>query len=107
MTTHVLACTTTDSERSARELATSAIEARLAACAQVEGPITSVYRWQGEVETATEWRVTYKTTAARYPDLQAHLLARHPYDTPELITTPVTGGSDAYLRWLEEQVSGS
>ncbi|MFD7923635.1 divalent-cation tolerance protein CutA [Streptomyces sp. NPDC059740] len=98
--------TTTDSEEAARRLAADAVERRLAACAQVDGPVTSVYRWEGTVETDTEWRVLYKTTAARYPALEAHLRSVHTYETPEVIATPVTAGSDAYLAWLRTETAG-
>ncbi|MGW8847010.1 divalent-cation tolerance protein CutA [Streptomyces xiamenensis] len=104
---HVLVHVTTDSEESAHGLADSAVRARLAACAQIEGPITSVFWWEGEVQRSEEWRVSCKTTAARYPALESHLLDHHPYDTPEIIATPVTGGSAAYLAWVTEEVSSS
>ncbi|NEA42452.1 divalent-cation tolerance protein CutA [Streptomyces sp. SID11385] len=92
--------TTTDSEERARHLAARAVESRLAACAQVDGPLTSVYRWEGEVATDTEWRVTYKTTAARYDALEAVIIAEHTYDTPEIIALPLAGGSAEYLAWV-------
>jgi periplasmic divalent cation tolerance protein len=92
--------TTTDSEEVAQRLARGAVEARLAACAQVEGPVLSVYRWQGAIESEPEWRVLYKTTAARYEALEAHIRGGHPYETPEIIATEVVRGSAGYLEWL-------
>ncbi|MEK2473806.1 divalent-cation tolerance protein CutA [Streptomyces noursei] len=97
--------TTTDSEERAQNLAATAVEARLAACAQIEGPIKSVYQWQGNIETDAEWRVLYKTTAARYADLEKHIKAVHTYDTPEIIATPITGGSNEYLSWLRAETA--
>ncbi len=102
---HLTVLTTTDSRSAAEALARSAVEARLAACAQIEGPVTSVYRWDGETQTDEEWRVLYKTTAARYDALETHIRAAHTYDTPEIIATAITGGSAAYLRWLEEETT--
>ncbi|MGK5637318.1 divalent-cation tolerance protein CutA [Streptomyces sp. URMC 126] len=99
--------TTAPDEETARRLAASAVDRRLAACAQIDGPVTSVYRWQGGIETDTEWRVLYKTTAARYAELEAHIRAGHPYDVPEVIATPVTAGSDAYLAWLRSETAAS
>jgi periplasmic divalent cation tolerance protein len=99
--------TTTDTPEKAQALAAGAVEARVAACAQVDGPVTSVYRWEGTVRTDQEWRVLYKTTAARYRDLEAHIRQAHDYDTPEIIATPVTHGSEAYLAWVAEETSGS
>ncbi|MFF0444964.1 divalent-cation tolerance protein CutA [Streptomyces sp. NPDC004609] len=97
--------TTTDSAAKAEELARGAVEARLAACAQISAPVTSVYHWQGAIETAQEWQVLFKTTRARYAQLEAHLLAAHDYDTPEIIATPVTDGSAAYLEWIDAETT--
>jgi periplasmic divalent cation tolerance protein len=76
------------------------VEERLAACAQVLGPLTSTYRWQGAVETADEWYCHLKTTAERWPALEARLRALHPYDVPEIIALPIAAGSRAYLDWI-------
>ncbi|MFI2782738.1 divalent-cation tolerance protein CutA [Streptomyces sp. ALB3] len=92
--------TTTDSEEKAHTLARGAVDARLAACAQITAPVTSVYRWQGAVETGQEWQVLFKTTAERYDALEAHLVAAHDYETPEIIATPVVRGHDRYLAWV-------
>ncbi|MFC8277147.1 MULTISPECIES: divalent-cation tolerance protein CutA [unclassified Streptomyces] len=98
--------TTTDSAAKAQELARGAVEARLAACAQISGPVTSVYHWRKAIETEEEWQVLFKTTAARYEELEAHLLAAHDYDTPEVLATAVVGASAAYLAWLEAETTG-
>jgi periplasmic divalent cation tolerance protein len=95
--------TTTDSAEKAQELARSAVAARLAACAQISAPVISVYRWQNAVETAGEWQVLFKTTEACYAALEAHLVAAHDYDTPEIIATPVVRGSAAYLEWIDAE----
>jgi periplasmic divalent cation tolerance protein len=102
----VQVATTCDSEVAANAMARNAVGARLAACAQVEGPITSTYRWQGEVETTAEWRVTYKTTTASADALEAFVLEHHPYETPEVLRTPVVGGNPAYLSWVRDAVDG-
>ncbi|MFD7707884.1 divalent-cation tolerance protein CutA [Streptomyces sp. NPDC059785] len=99
----VIAQTTVDDEERAQVLARGAVENRLAACAHIDAPFTAVYRWKGAVETAREWRVSYKTTLDRLPELEAWVTAEHPYDVPEWITLPVTGGSDAYLAWVVEE----
>ncbi|MGH3626480.1 MAG: divalent-cation tolerance protein CutA, partial [Sciscionella sp.] len=89
----VIVATTTDSEDKARALARGAIDARLGGCAQVLGPITSVYRWEGRVTTDREWRVEIKTVGDRVGDLTEHLKAAHTYDVPEIVATPITTGS--------------
>ncbi|OLT38539.1 divalent cation transporter [Saccharomonospora sp. CUA-673] len=97
---HVVVVTTTDSEDAAQSLAAAAVEARLGACAQIVGPITSVYRWQGAVETDREWRVEVKTAGDRADELVALLTERHGYDVPEVVVSPLVGGHADYLEWL-------
>ncbi|MFE0175464.1 divalent-cation tolerance protein CutA [Streptomyces sp. NPDC059002] len=104
-TTVLTVLTTTDTEDKADGLARGAVRARVAACAQIGAPVTSVYRWDGGIETAREWQVLFKTTAARYAALEAWLLAAHDYETPEIIATPVTRGSAAYLEWVERETA--
>ncbi|GHF59793.1 periplasmic divalent cation tolerance protein [Amycolatopsis bartoniae] len=105
MTEHVVVTTTTDSEDAARDLAARAVEAKLGACAQIV-PITSVYRWEGEVRTDPEWRVEIKTAADRVPPLVSLLQEAHSYDLPEIIATPIEGGSAEYLAWLVSETRG-
>ncbi|MFF5972115.1 divalent-cation tolerance protein CutA [Streptomyces sp. NPDC012769] len=97
--------TTTDARAKAEALARGAVEARVAACAQISGPVTSVYRWQGAIETAEEWQVVFKTTEARHPALEAHLLAAHDYDTPEIVATPAARVSADYAAWIERETT--
>ncbi|SDT72970.1 divalent-cation tolerance protein CutA [Jiangella sp. DSM 45060] len=100
----VIVTTTTDDEEAARELAAGVVAVRLGACAQIV-PVTSVYRWEGEVRMEPEWRVEIKTTAARAEALTAHLLEVHPYDLPEIVVTPIVGGSEPYLAWVDAESS--
>lgn len=99
----VIAQTTIDNEEQAKTLAHGAVESRLAACAHIDQPFTAVYRWKNAIETAQEWRISYKTTRERLPDLAAWVSKQHSYDVPEWITLPVTGGSEAYLAWVVEE----
>jgi len=100
----LLVTTTVDRREIAEHLAEALVERRLAACAQVGGPVTSTYRWRGVVDHASEWICQFKTTRARLPALEAALDTLHPYDLPELTVIPL-GGSAAYLAWIEEAVS--
>lgn len=95
--------TAVDSRAKADDLATLAVERRLAACAQVAGPVDSTYWWNGTVETASEWQVLFKTTAVRVEELIAMIGAEHPYETPEIIATPILAGSPGYLDWLRAE----
>lgn len=91
-----------DSE-SAFNLARELVHLRLAACANVLGPVTSFYRWEGSEETAVEHPVLIKASAANYPLLEAAIRERHPYEVPEIISWPVTRGLPAYLDWVERE----
>lgn len=97
---HVVVATTIDSEDGARQLAAGVIEANLGACVQIVGPLMSVYRWESAVQTDPEWRLEIKTAADRVEPLVEHLGRHHSYDVPEIIATPITGGSTEYLAWL-------
>jgi periplasmic divalent cation tolerance protein len=74
---------------------------RLAACAQRIGPIVSRYWWEGTVEQAEEWLVLVKTRAELATSVIDAVVAAHPYDTPEVVVLPVTGGSPGYLSWID------
>lgn len=99
---YVVVTTTTDSAEEAASLASSAVTARLAACGQVS-QIRSAYWWDGAVQQADEWRIDFKTPAGRRDDLTAHIVDEHSYDTPEVIVTPIFGGSADYLAWLDAE----
>ena len=88
-------------ERIAREL----VEARLAACSQVLGPIRSIYRWKGEIEQADEWLCLAKTTTERFDELRERLVVLHPYDNPEIIALPIVAGHADYLAWITTETA--
>jgi periplasmic divalent cation tolerance protein len=95
--------TTTDTRAEAVELGRAAVEARLAACAQVAGPIASMYWWEGEVRREEEWLLIFKLPAERYDDLAGFLTEEHSYDEPEIVASAIVTGSDGYLDWLAEE----
>lgn len=79
------------------------VSSGVAACVQIDGPLTSIYAWQGAVETAEEWRCTCKTTAARRDDCVAGILAVHEYDTPQVTIVPLEATA-AYAAWVRASV---
>lgn len=101
---HLEVRTTLGSEAEAQALAVQLVERRLAACAQVWGPITSTYWWSGTVETETEWMCVVKTRDDAFGLLATAIRELHPYDTPEVIAVPVTAGDAGYLAWIDEEV---
>lgn len=85
---------------SGQRLARSLVEGHLAACVNLVGPVTSVYRWRDAIETAGEMLLVIKTTADRYPALEEGLRAAHPYEVPEIVAVPVQRGLNDYLEWV-------
>ena len=88
----------------ANALATALVEQRLAACVNVMPGVTSVYGWEGRVETASEHLLLIKTEPAGYAALEAFIKDRHPYQVPEIIAIPVEQGSHDYLDWISAWV---
>ncbi|MGH9694861.1 MAG: divalent-cation tolerance protein CutA [Bryobacteraceae bacterium] len=91
-------------EAEANRLARALVEERLAACVTVLPGLTSIYRWQGKVETASEHLLLVKTTRERLPAVENRIRELHSYELPEIIAVPITAGSEKYLAWIQEQV---
>ncbi|MEG1968906.1 MAG: divalent cation tolerance protein CutA [Burkholderiaceae bacterium] len=88
----------------AERIGRSLVEQGLAACVNQFAPVVSCYRWQDEIECATEVPLQIKTTRSRYPELEAALRALHPYEVPEIVALPVAVGYGPYLRWVAAAV---
>ena len=84
----------------AEKITSELVAGKLAACANILPALKSIYRWQDEVQKANETLVLFKTTTARFPDLQEKLRAAHPYEVPEIICLPIADGLPEYLRWV-------
>lgn len=95
----MIAWTTVTSREDADLLATTVVDLNLAACVQIEGPITSHYRWAGKREHATEFRLTFKCLPAHLAALETHVLAQHPYKLPEWIVVSAAHVTEKYLSW--------
>lgn len=96
----LLVFTNLPDEAAAQGLAQHLVESRLAACVNVLTPCQSIYRWEGAVKQASEVPLIIKTTVQRYPELEAVLRARHPYELPEIIAVPLARALPAYLDWV-------
>lgn len=99
-----LLSTTVDSHEAATAMAKRLVESRKVACVQIDGPIESVYRWQGQVCQAAEYRLSCKTTPTLTEKVLAQILEYHSYQTPELLVQSIDA-SPEYFAWLVEQVS--
>ena len=90
----------------AAQCARALVEERLAACANILGGMTSIYRWENKVETADEFVMIIKTTKSAAPAAVARIVALHPYDTPVVAHLPVEADSaEGFLRWLNDSVA--
>jgi len=98
--------TTLATRKQALEMGAAIVKARLAACVQ-QWPIHSTYRWKGKIESGREFLLSCKTRTARATALQRFIRDHHPYEVPEIIATPVSGGLPAYLSWLRQETKGS
>lgn len=106
MTDKRLVLTTCSSIEEARDIAQALVNRQLAACVNIVPQIESVYRWQGEVETAAECLLVIKTTVEALDRLRAALSELHSYELPELIEIAIEDGGEAYLKWIGESVGG-
>jgi len=95
----LIAWTTVPTKEIADTLAAAAVHARLAACVQVEGPVTSHYIWAGTQDKAEEYRLTFKVLPEQIAALETWIHARHPYEVPEWITVKVEHVAEKYLSW--------
>jgi periplasmic divalent cation tolerance protein len=82
------------------------VEARLAACAQVSGPVRSTYWWKGELSSAEEWVCTFKTTGPLAGELARRLRQAHSYEVPEIVVGEIAAGDPDYLAWITEETAG-
>src|SRR5580765_3146371 len=105
MTNARLVLTTTGSHPEAQKIAHALVERRLAACVNIVPQIESVYRWQGNVETATEWLLLIKTQAGSFERVREAVKELHSYDLPECVMLEVSAGSNDYLNWIAENTT--
>ncbi len=96
--------TTVQTREEAERIALSLVEKRLASCVQIVGPVSSTYRWKGEVETAEEWQCLMKTRRDLYPQVERAIRLLHSYHLPEIVATPIVVGSADYLAWVDGNV---
>jgi periplasmic divalent cation tolerance protein len=103
----ILAFSTCPDEASAQRIAVALVEERLAACVNRLPGLQSTYFWDGRLQDEREILLIIKTTAARLADVEARLMALHPYELPEFVALPVTGGNERYLEWVRMGVARS
>jgi periplasmic divalent cation tolerance protein len=101
---YIQVVTTTAKREEAEAIARALIEGRLAACVQLLGPITSVYRWKGAVETGQEWRLCIKSRRELFERVEQEIRRLHTYEVPEILAIPILAGSRDYLAWMDGEL---
>lgn len=101
--TNYLVYMTVPDKSEAERLCKAALNERLAACANILAPMNSMYWWEGALQNSTEIPCLLKTTAERYPELEAKLRELHSYETPCIIAIPITEGLPTFLDWIEQE----
>lgn len=101
--TYGVVLVTASSQAEAETIATTLIQAKLAACVSFM-PIRSIYTWKGEVHRDEEWQLLIKTDLNRFTELETTVRSIHSYDVPEIIALPIVQGSPPYLEWITEQL---
>jgi periplasmic divalent cation tolerance protein len=104
MKSYIQITTTTETKEDAQKIAQYLVETRLAACAQITGPITSIYHWKGKVESTQEWLCLIKTSEELFEKVETAIKKLHSYETPEIIAVPIVKGTKEYLSWLDDEL---
>ena len=104
MAEYIQIFTTTESRDDAEMISRDVVEKRLAACAQVLGPITSTYWWKEEIEKTEEWLCIMKSRRDLFNELEEAIKSIHPYEVPEIVAAPMVLGSPSYLEWLGQEI---
>jgi periplasmic divalent cation tolerance protein len=105
MSQFIQVITTVGNRCEAERIAAQLVDAHLAACVQIVGPISSTFRWQEAIETSHEWLCLAKTTRDCFPAVERQIRALHSYEVPEIIAVPIIAGSNDYLTWLDRMVT--
>ncbi len=96
----IIFCTCPD-EPVAKKIATHLVKEKLAACVNIVPGLTSVYEWQGEIETASEQLLLIKSRQDFYPKIETAILEQHPYELPEIVAVPIAHALPQYLQWMD------
>lgn len=98
--TYVIVLVTTSSKKEAEKIAQHLLDERLIACANIIGPVSSLFHWAGKMEKAEEYLIIMKSRKDLFEKLADAVKALHSYEVPEILVLPIVGGSKAYLDWL-------
>jgi len=98
---------TAETRDEAQTIARTLVEERLVSCANILGPMDSIYWWDGAVKSETEVAFIVKTRATLVDQVVGRVTEMHSYDCPCIVALPIEGGNPDYLAWIEAQTSQS
>lgn len=101
----IIITTTSDAEDVLGRIADRLVGAQLAACCQICGPIKSIYRWNGNVESSSEFELKVKTASAKFDEVSSVIKAMHNYDVPQIVALDVSHIEAAYGDWMDANLS--
>jgi len=104
MSDYAVVLVTAPTVAEAESIAALLLDRRLIACANLVPGVTSLFRWEGKIDRADEVLLVMKTRQDLVPQVTQAVVEAHSYDVPEVIAVPLSGGSQAYLRWIDESV---
>jgi len=104
MSVPLVITTTFEGRADAEKMASALLEKRLIACAQISGPVSSSYWWQGKIVSSEEYLLVMKSDESLYDVLEQCIRELHPYETPEIIATVIKHLSEDYRQWLEKEL---
>jgi periplasmic divalent cation tolerance protein len=99
--THIVVLVTASSKSEAEKIANSLLNEKLIACANIIGPVHSLFWWSGKIEGAEEYIILMKSRESLFDKLSERVRALHSYDVPEIIALPIVKGYKAYMEWID------
>jgi periplasmic divalent cation tolerance protein len=104
---YVIVIVTTSSKQEAEKISQQLLKERLIACANINGPVCSLFHWSGKLEKAKEYMIFMKSHKDLFEKLTETVKTLHSYEVPEILALPVVDGSEAYLGWLDSCLTRS
>ena len=103
---YILIMVTASSREEAEKIATTLLERKLIACANILGPVSSRFWWQGKIDSAEEYMIFMKTKRELFDQVADNVKQLHSYEVPEIIALPIVEGAKPYLEWINSNLTG-
>jgi periplasmic divalent cation tolerance protein len=103
----IVVLVTTGSDAESHKIADLLLSKRKAACVNIVPAVESSFWWQGKLDSATESLLIIKTKSSLLTDIVNLVKAAHGYEVPEIVALPIIGGNEDYLKWIDDEVTGS